>query len=294
MRWAEGHTYNVKKYFWQILRSPNLTWKEKLEFVYYAPYYLQSVLFTVATLSWIIGVLILGQKLPMWGEVFGWSLVVSNALALPLMNLTGVLLEGSLKRDALGLLSFIGLSWLLLPFQAYASVKALFEKKEGGWVRTPKSGVVTETLERFKLARLMPWELPRRKRGQGKPSGAGRFAAAAVVVLAAAGIITIGALSIRAAATSGAVAETDFAIPAILGTAIPLAILALGWLRLHRRMTAIVLAFALGLGTNVVFLAHAVPASAVTDNTSTFTLARTTDLATPNLDMKQNYTPSGS
>ncbi|TMG55933.1 MAG: glycosyltransferase, partial [Chloroflexi bacterium] len=27
MRWAEGHTYNVKKYFWQILRSPNLTWQ---------------------------------------------------------------------------------------------------------------------------------------------------------------------------------------------------------------------------------------------------------------------------
>ncbi|TMC36976.1 MAG: glycosyltransferase family 2 protein, partial [Chloroflexi bacterium] len=294
MRWAEGHTYNVKKYFWQVLRSPNLTWQEKLEFVYYAPYYLQSVLFTVATLSWIIGVLILGQKLPMWGEAFGWSLVISNALALPLMNLTGVLLEGSLKRDALGLLSFIGLSWILVPFQAYASLKALFEKKEGGWVRTPKSGVVTETLERFHLARLMPWELPRRKRGQAKASGAGKFAAAAVVVLAAAGIITIGALSIRAAATSGTVAETDLAIPAILGTAIPLAILSLGWLRLHRRMTAIVLAFALGLGTNVVFLAHAVPASAITNNTSSFTLARTTDLATPNLDMKQNYTPSGS
>ncbi|HEV8596803.1 MAG TPA: glycosyltransferase, partial [Candidatus Dormibacteraeota bacterium] len=177
MRWAEGHTYNVRKYFWPVLRSPNLTWQEKLEFVYYAPYYLASVLFTSATLAWIVGVLILGQKLPMWGEVFGWSLVVSNALALPLMNLTGVLLEGSLKRDALGLLSFIGLSWLLVPFQAYASVKALFERKEGGWVRTPKSGHVTESLsERFHLARLMPWELPRRKRGQGKSSGTGRFA----------------------------------------------------------------------------------------------------------------------
>jgi cellulose synthase/poly-beta-1,6-N-acetylglucosamine synthase-like glycosyltransferase/DNA-binding NarL/FixJ family response regulator len=192
MRWAEGHTFNVRKYFWPILRSPNLTWQEKLEFVYYAPYYLQSVLFTVATVAWIVGVLILGQKLPMWGEVFGWSLVVSNALALPLMNLTGVLLEGSLKRDALGLLSFIGLSWILVPFQAYASMKALFEKKEGGWVRTPKSGRVTESLERFHLARLMPWELPRRKRGQSKSSsGVGRLAAGGVVVHGAAGIITV-------------------------------------------------------------------------------------------------------
>src|SRR5207253_10380359 len=108
------------------------SWQEKLEFIYYAPYYLQSVLFAVTTGSWIIGVLILGQKLPMWGEVFGWSLVVSNALALPLMTLSGVLLEGSLRRDALGLRSFIGLSWILAPFQAYASMKAMSEKKDGG------------------------------------------------------------------------------------------------------------------------------------------------------------------
>src|SRR5438093_1546143 len=291
MRWAEGHTYNVKKYFWQILRSPNLTWQEKLEFAYYAPYYLQSVLFTVATIAWIVGVLILGQKLPMWGEVFGWSLVVSNALALPLMNLTGVLLEGSLKRDALGLLSFIGLSWLLVPFQAYASIKALFEKKEGGWVRTPKSGHVTETLERFHLARLMPWELPRRKRGQEKAkAGGGRFAAVAVVVLAAAGILTVGALSIRAAATSGIASETDIALPAILGTAVPLLAPALGWLRLRRRMTAIVLAFMLGLGTNIVYLAQAVPAAAVTDNSSVFTFRNTSSFGSH--DMVQSYTPA--
>src|SRR2546426_6155418 len=290
MRWAEGHTYNVKKYFWQILRSPNLTWQEKLEFVYYAPYYLQSVLFSVATVAWIVGVLILGQKLPMWGEVFGWSLVVSNALALPLMNLTGVLLEGSLKRDALGLLSFIGLSWILVPFQAYASIKALFEKKEGGWVRTLKSGRVTESLERFHLVRLMPWELPKRKRGQSKTpsSSRGRVAAAAVVVLAAAGIMTVGALSIRAAATSGGASESDLAVPALLGTAVPLAILGLGWLRLRRRVTAVVLAFTLGLGTNVVYLAHAVPANAVTDNSSVFTFRNTSSFGSR--DMVQNYT----
>src|SRR4029077_10286691 len=214
------------------------TWQEKLEFAYYAPYYLQSVLFTVATVAWIVGVLILGQKLPMWGEAFGWSLVVTNALALPLMNLAGVLLEGSLKRDALGLLSFIGLSWILVPFQAYASVKALFERKEGGWVRTQKSGRITESLERFHLARLMPWELPRRKRGQGKPArGIARWVTAVVLVLAAAGIITVGALSIRAAA-GGGVPETGLAVPAIVGTIVPLLVLALGWLRMRRRVVA--------------------------------------------------------
>ncbi|TMF65648.1 MAG: glycosyltransferase family 2 protein, partial [Chloroflexi bacterium] len=132
MRWAEGHTYNVKKYFFQVISSPNLSFKEKLEFCFYAPYYLQSVLFSFGTVTWLLGTFVFHQKLPMWGEVFGWSLIVSNALALPLMNLAGVLLEGSLRRDAAGILSFVGLSWLLVPFQAYASLKALFERKEGG------------------------------------------------------------------------------------------------------------------------------------------------------------------
>src|SRR5207245_10768713 len=72
MRWAEGHTYNVKKYFFQVISSPNLSFKEKLEFCYYAPYYLQSVLFSLGTLSWIVGTFVFHQQLPMWGELFGW------------------------------------------------------------------------------------------------------------------------------------------------------------------------------------------------------------------------------
>src|SRR5207247_1056639 len=127
-------------------------------------------------------------------------------------------------------------------------------------------------------------------RGQQKSGGTGRVAAVAAVVLAAAGIITVGALSIRAAATSGAAAENDLIVPALFGTAVPLLVLALGWLRLRRRMTAIVLAFILGLGTNVVFLAHAVPAAAVTDNSSVFTFKNTSSFGSH--DMVQNYTPA--
>ena len=52
MRWAEGHTYAVKKYFKDILRSPKLTLGEKLEFLYFAPYYLQSLLFLLGTGCW--------------------------------------------------------------------------------------------------------------------------------------------------------------------------------------------------------------------------------------------------
>ena len=31
MRWAVGHTYNVRKYFMRVLTSPKISWREKLE-----------------------------------------------------------------------------------------------------------------------------------------------------------------------------------------------------------------------------------------------------------------------
>src|SRR5207245_8049256 len=99
---------------------------------------------------------------------------------------------------------------------------------------------------------------------------------------------------LRAVPESAGLNAPTLAIPAVLGTAVPLGVLALGWLRLRRRFTALALAFTLGLGTNVAFLAHAVPAQAVTDNTSVFTFARTTAFSSPMSDMKQGYTPSGA
>jgi cellulose synthase/poly-beta-1,6-N-acetylglucosamine synthase-like glycosyltransferase len=273
MRWAEGHTFNVKRYFVQVIASPHLTWQEKLEFLYYAPYYLQSVVFGLGTLAWVLGTFVLGQRLPMWGELLGWSLVVSNALALPLMNLAGVLLEGSLRRDAFGVLSFIGLSWLLVPFQAYASVKALVERHEGGWARTPKSGRVTERVERSGLARVLPRGLRLRRRPHA--GGGGRAVQVALVSLflvVAVGIITVGALSVRAASASGMREAADYAVPVLLGTAVPLALLVLGWWRL-RRAAAAILVLALGLSVNVAFLANAVPADAAAGTSSDFYLS---------------------
>ncbi|MBI2862162.1 MAG: glycosyltransferase family 2 protein, partial [Chloroflexi bacterium] len=160
MRWAEGHTFNVKRFFFPVLRSQHLTATEKLEFLYYAPYYLQSVLFTLGTTGWLVSELLLHERLPYWSAMFGWSLLFSNMISLPLLNLAGLFLEGSIKRDSGGLFSFIALSYLLVPFQAYASLKGLFEREEGTWHRTLKSGRVTETLERFHLGKRFDWLLP--------------------------------------------------------------------------------------------------------------------------------------
>ena len=229
MRWAEGHTYNVKKYFWKVLRSPNLTVKEKLGFVYYAPYYLQSVVFAFGTVAWLVSDLLLGQRLPNWTALLGWSLVFTNIFALPLMNLAGVALEGSVRRDLAGIFSFIALSNLLVPFQAYAALKGLLEREEGGWVRTPKSGRITETLGAFRLSRILPWELP--ARGARKPAvRVPRLVVAGSFVLLASGILGLGVFSIRGAAATPGARIVDLALlPGLLGTIVPLTLVAIAY-----------------------------------------------------------------
>jgi len=163
MRWAEGHTFNVKRFFLPVLRSPNLTLREKFEFIYYAPYYLTSVLFMLGTAAWLISELYLRVELPYWSELFGWSLVFTNAFALILMNLAGLFQERGVRRSWVGLFSFALLTFLLVPYQAYAALKGLLEFREGGWHRTRKSGVVTDVVKRLGLGRRMPKLMPKKK-----------------------------------------------------------------------------------------------------------------------------------
>ena len=151
MRWAEGHSFNIKKYLKDILRSPHLTFSEKFEFAYLAPYYLQAAFFVVGTFAWFISEAIFKVNLPYWAVTLGWSLVFTNMLALPLMNVVGLFLEQSEERDYLGALSFMILSYLVVPFQAYAAVKGFMESEEGPWFRTPKTGHVTDMISRVRL-----------------------------------------------------------------------------------------------------------------------------------------------
>ncbi len=151
MRWAEGHSFNIKKHFFDIVRSPHLTFSEKFEFAYLAPYYLQAAFFVVGTLAWFLAEVVFKVNLPFWTAALGWSLVFSNFLALPLVNLLGLFLEQSEEKDYLGVFSFIILSYLVTPFQAYAAVRGYFEKEEGPWFRTPKTGHVTDVFGRFKI-----------------------------------------------------------------------------------------------------------------------------------------------
>jgi len=163
MRWSEGHSNCIKRMFPRLISSPKLTFREKLEVLYLSPYYLQAAFFLVGTFCWLLAETVFRARLPFWTSLWGWSLVLTNMLSLPLVNAVGLFLEESEERDYLGLLSFLALSYIMVPFQAYASVKGFIEKEEGPWFRTPKTGKITDIFTRGRFYRWVAGILPGRQ-----------------------------------------------------------------------------------------------------------------------------------
>ena len=155
MRWAEGHTHNVRRWFWPIMLSPLVSPVEKLEFAFDATYYLQAALFIAGSLSWLISELVFQAHVPGWTAVLGWSLLFSNIFALPLMNLGGLILEEAPGRDLQGVFGAFVLSFALVPFQAWAALKGLIRKEEGPWFRTPKTGRITDEVRHLRRLRML-------------------------------------------------------------------------------------------------------------------------------------------
>jgi 1,2-diacylglycerol 3-beta-glucosyltransferase len=179
MRWAEGHTHNVRKWFFPIMLSPLVTPLEKLEFLFDTTYYLQAGLFIVGTFGWLVSEIIFHTHVPGWTAALGWSLLFSNIFALPLMNLGGLILEEAPGRDLQGVLGALVLSFALVPFQGWAALKGLLSKEEGPWFRTPKTGRITDEVHHLRRLQLLRrWLLGHRSRvGEGqrapvRPSGA--------------------------------------------------------------------------------------------------------------------------
>jgi hypothetical protein len=153
--------------------------------LYYGLYYLQAALFMLGSGAWLVSELVLRVHIPEWTALLGWSLLFSNLFSLPLMNLGGLLLEGSPRKDYNGVLGAVALSFLLVPFQAWASLKGLFEKREGPWFRTPKTGRITDHVEHLPQKKsLKRWLRPRpsnttvpveRPGNPGRPSRAFRL-----------------------------------------------------------------------------------------------------------------------
>ncbi len=159
MRWAEGHNFNMKKQFLSVIRSAELTLREKYEFVYFSLYYFQSLFLLLGTLCWILPA-ILNVALPFWTSQFGWALVFINLVALPFMSLGGLYLEKRLKGDLSGILSQVLIVYALAPYQAFASLKGLLESKEGVWARTLKTGKVKGFIPKLEPRKVMKDLLP--------------------------------------------------------------------------------------------------------------------------------------
>jgi cellulose synthase/poly-beta-1,6-N-acetylglucosamine synthase-like glycosyltransferase len=147
MRWAEGHSFNVKKWFIPIFTSPEVSFIEKVEFAFYVTYYLQALLLLIGTLAWVVAELGLHAHIPGWIAVLGWSLLIANLLSLPIMNAAGLFLEEASARDFRGALAAIVTAYVLVPYQAWAALKGLLELHEGGWERTPKTGRLTGAIQ---------------------------------------------------------------------------------------------------------------------------------------------------
>jgi len=106
----------------------------------------------------------LNFEIPYWTALLGWSLVFANMGALTLMNLSGLFMERSIKKEWTGVLSAVVFGTLLVPFQGYAALKGLLEVEEGGWFRTPKTGMVTKVIDKLNLGGKMGWLKPKRRR----------------------------------------------------------------------------------------------------------------------------------
>jgi len=169
MRWAEGHTFNVKKNFARIIASSKLSFREKLEFLYFAAYYLQSVLLIAGSGLWFVSDIALSTRLPFWTTQFGWTLVFTNLFALPLMSAAGLFLEKRARGDFAGLFSQLLLFYALAPYQAYAALKGLLEGSEGRWFRTLKTGRIIGFLGRLELRRVARRVLPPKRRTERGP-----------------------------------------------------------------------------------------------------------------------------
>ncbi|MEM4288237.1 MAG: glycosyltransferase family 2 protein [Candidatus Caldarchaeum sp.] len=165
-RWAEGHTFAVRRYFGEIIRSKFLSLREKLEFLYLTPYYLNSFFFVVGTVAWLTAEF-LGAKIPFWTQLLGWSLLFTNLIAVPLVNLTGLFLEYRASRHWTGALFFIPLMHSLAIPQAIAAFKGLVEGRESAWFRTFKTGKVTESALFLRLRRLIHRDRKTRRVNKG-------------------------------------------------------------------------------------------------------------------------------
>src|SRR5439155_12945952 len=111
-----------------------------------------------------------------------------------------------------------------------------------------------------------------------------------IASMAALASVGLGLRSFGVAESNGLASRSTEVLAFVIGIWLPL--FGLIYACVRNRVAVVVLAFCVGLSVNVVFLTHATPAAAVTDNSSVFTFENSTTFSPPNANMRQNYTPT--
>ncbi len=137
-RWAEGTTRDTRKYFFQIMKNPNVSKRVKFDYLMSGSSYLSSLALLAAT---IIGLANSFYLVSAMADPITFIAIVLSSLALPAAALSQSL---SLYRDkAINKIKTIPcsllLSYILIPVTSYYSLRGLFFEAKS-FERTFKTG----------------------------------------------------------------------------------------------------------------------------------------------------------
>ena len=138
LRWGEGTTFQARKYFWRVLRSRKMNLKEKLYFILTPLRFAQGAALTLQFLSWLISAATGSPLTPLL-----LLLILYNASAIHLAVLGGLLMERRARENWIVILAASIYMVTLWAWAFSGFLKGLFEREEGGWSRTYKTGRIT-------------------------------------------------------------------------------------------------------------------------------------------------------
>lgn len=141
-RWAEGHTRDFRKYFWRILRSKLLSYREKSEFLFQGFFYLNSILVMALTIGGFLVLPSITYSLSLSSTLLSLLFTAINVSSLVFAITLALKHEGMIK-DSSKIHYALILGYLATPITAYASLKGLLTG-HGYFHRTYKTGKITK------------------------------------------------------------------------------------------------------------------------------------------------------
>lgn len=153
MRWAEGHTRSAfRQHFWKMLGSKFVTTREKLDFLFQAGIYLNSILIIASSLGGILSLHSLEYALSISYVLVTLLFVAIGVPSLAVASIVALKLEN--QREYFSKIpNLLILGYLSTPVTAYASLKGLITGKSY-FHRTYKTGKITKRALISQLRRL--------------------------------------------------------------------------------------------------------------------------------------------